>query len=282
MTAIVFSGQGAQKAGMGKDLYDRYPQKAEFLREILKCSKEELYTDGGGALFLNPEYLQPVLFAVSALWYDKYSEENPAPSMCAGHSLGEYAALYCSGALKYEEGIKLLQKRGQLTKRVKNGKMAAITGISPEKLAVALKENGFDTGIMANFNTPFQTVISGEESVILRAEEIFSQKDGVNITLLNVSCAFHTEFMKSCSDEFNKYLSNVPFTKPQIPVISNTFAKPYGEDVFQILKYHMTSCVKWTESVNYILDSGSEITVAPPAGAMLGMIRKIKKERCVI
>ena len=279
MTSIVFAGQGSQKAGMGKEFYEYYPEKAEILGEILERSREELFTDGDGALFSDPEYLQPVLFAVSAMWYDRFSENNPKPDMCAGHSLGEYAALYCSGALKYEDGIKLLKKRGQLTKTLKGGKMAAITGISPEKLAVVLKDNGFDTGMMANFNTPFQTVISGAESEILRAEKLFEGRAGIDVTLLNVSCAFHTDFMKECSFEFNKYLAEVLFEEPKVTVVSNTFAKPYGGNIFDTLKHHMTCPVKWTESVNYMLDSGCEITIASPVGAMGGMIRKIKKER---
>ena len=157
--------------------------------------------------------------------------------------------------------------------------MAAITGISPEKLAEALLENGFDTGMMANFNTPYQTVISGAEAEILRAEKVFSGKPGTDVTLLNVSCAFHTDFMKACSDEFNKYLSGVTFEEPRIKVISNTFGKPYSGRIFDTLKHHMTCPVKWTDSINYVLDSGCDITIASPVGAMAGMIRKIKKDR---
>ena len=199
--------------------------------------------------------------------------------MCAGHSLGEYAALYAGGALSFEDGIRLLKARGECTKTAKNGKMTAITGISPEELTDLLLRHGFDTEIMANFNTPLQTVLSGEASVIARAEALLSDKQGVGVTPLNVSSAFHTPFMQDCSDKFNKYLSELPFAQPKIPVISNTFAKPYHGEVFETLRHHMTRPVKWTESVNYILDNQCDIVVAYPPGAMEGMLRKIKKGR---
>ena len=279
MNAIIFSGQGSQKAGMGRELYNYFPEKSELLQSVLGCTREDLYTDRQGDMFSDPEYVQPVLFAVSALWYDKYLEDNPLPSMCAGHSLGEYAALYCAGALSFEDGIKILKRRGELTKNVKNGKMTAITGISPNDLAEILQSNGFDTGIMANYNTPLQTVISGEVSVITGVEKLLSERHLIGVTPLNVSCAFHTSFMEDCSEEFNKLLSQITFACPRFPVVSNTYAKPYGEDVLQTLQYHMTRPVKWAESVNYILDNHLDITVAYPSGAMEGMIRKIRKGR---
>lgn len=279
MNAVLFAGQGSQKAGMGKELYECYPHKANILRDILECTEYELFTDGDGALFADPAYVQPVIFAVSALWFDRYLEEHPMPDMCAGHSLGEYAALYCAGALGFEDGIQLLKTRGQMTKTVKNGKMAAVTGVSVEELARILQDNGFDTGMMANFNTPLQTVLAGEDTCIMEAEKLLSQMPHAIITLLNVSCAFHTKFMKSCADAFNKELSKVVFTEPQIPVISNTFAEPYSGPVFQTLQHHMTNPVQWNKSICYMLDQNCDLTLAEPVGAMGGMIRKIKKER---
>ncbi len=278
MKALLFPGQGCQKEGMGKELYALYPQKANVLMDILGLTLPQLCLEDDNKILNRSEYLQPVLFAVCALAYDRYVSENGAPQICAGHSLGEFAALYAGGALGFEQGIELLRKRGEIMSRAPEGGMAAISGPNAEELESMLVTGGLTPSVMANFNTPTQTVISGSIQEMKKAEELFADMKGVAFLPLSVNGPYHSVHMSECSASFERVLESTCFLPLDKTVVSAVTALPYT-DVNETLKKHMISPVRWSDCVNSILDMGAEPIPVYPVGPIKGMLRSIIKER---
>lgn len=277
MKALLFPGQGAQKVGMGKELFELFPDLTEEACSILGCRIDEICLYDNEQQLSKAEYTQPALFLVEALAYKKYELENGKPDMCAGHSLGEYSALFASGALTLADGLRLTQKRGQIMGTVKNGSMAAVVGLSEERVKAVLAESCFDDRItIANYNTPVQVVLSGMTEDLMNAYGFFQDIDGVRYVMMNVSGPFHSKYMLPAAEEFSKYLSEVSFGKMDFPVIANINARPYGDDVQDILKRHMISPVMWKQTMKYMLDQGAELIPMEPVGPIPGMIRAMQ------
>ena len=278
MKALLFPGQGSQKPCLGKELYMRYPQKASILRDILGLTVAEICPDDTIGILSDTKYLQPILFAVCALAYDEYVEENGFPQLCAGHSLGEFAALYAGGALGFEDGIRLLKARGEIMSNCPCGSMAAVSGLYADETEKILVQNGLDAQMMVNFTTPTQTVLSGSIDEIKQAEAVFENIKGVAFVPLSVGGPFHSKYMEECAEQFGKIIDTVNFSPIKIPVVSAVTALPY-DDIKDTLKKHMASPVRWCDCVNYILDIGAEPVAVYPVGPITGMTRSIKKER---
>ena len=167
MTQIyVFPGQGSQKVGMGKELFDKYPDIINRADKILGYSIKTLCIEDPDGRLNKTEFTQPALYVVNALHYMNEIESGPKPDFLAGHSLGEISALYASGVLTFEDGLTIVKKRGELMSNEQGGGMAAVLGLSAEKNSESLLSNNLDKIDLANFNSPMQTVISGDASQI--------------------------------------------------------------------------------------------------------------------
>lgn len=254
MTKIfVFPGQGSQTVGMGKDLFSLFSAEVKLADDILGYSLEKLCLEDPEQKLNSTAYTQPALFVVSALTYLKKQQENILPAFTAGHSLGEYAALFAAGVFDLTTGIKLIQKRGEIMSKAQGGGMAAVVGLSKEQITEVLKQ--FPAIDIANFNSPAQTVISGPQAEINNAKSAFEAAGSKMYVVLKVSGAFHSRYMKPAQDEFSEFLKNFSFKAPKIPVIANYTAQAYPADDAGIkhnLAQQISNSVRWVETVQLL------------------------------
>ena len=219
----------------------------------------------------------PDLFIVNALSYLKKLQEDPIkPDFVAGHSLGEYNALFASGAFDFETGLKLVQKRGQLMSEASEGAMAAVIGLSEEKIVEFLKANDLEAVDIANLNAPTQIVVSGLKEDIANMRKVFKSQR-TRCLPLKVSAAFHSRYMSDARAEFTEFIKQFSFSDLQIPVISNVTAQPYEQsELSSNLAKQITHSVRWTDSVRYLSGQGDmEYEEIGPGKILEGLIRKI-------
>ena len=279
MTCYVFPGQGSQKVGMGEDVFEKFPDKVTIANEILGYDIKKVCLEDPKNELNQTQVTQPTLFIVSALSYLAYQEENNTPPLfVAGHSLGEYNALFAANVIDFETGIKLVKKRGDLMSKATGGAMAAIIGISAEQIQTILIDNKLDDIDIANFNEPKQTVISGESARISQAKPIFEAAGVRRYIPLAVSGAFHSRYMEAAKQEFEAYLDSFTFLQPSIPVVANVTADIYAQsDVKTLLSKQITHSVRWVDSIAYLLNQNvEEFIEIGPGKVLTGLINKIK------
>ena len=282
MTRIfVFPGQGSQQKGMGGDLFRQFPEITAAADAELGYSLEQLCLDDPDQKLTETAYTQPSLYCVNALSYLKRIEETgEKPDFVAGHSLGEYNALFCAGAFDFITGLKLVKKRGELMNQATGGGMAAIVGLGVDQIRDVLQKSGLDTIDIANLNTPDQTVISGLHKDIQAVRTVFEDAGARMFIPLRVGAAFHSRYMKAARNEFEEFLRDFEFQPIQIPVISNCYAVPYRPgQIKENLCTQITHSVRWTESVEYLLNQPNpEFEEIGPGKVLTGLIRKIRKK----
>jgi malonyl CoA-acyl carrier protein transacylase len=286
MHVIVFPGQGSQKRGMGQDLFDEIPQFVSAEREVdelLGYSVRKLCLEDANKQLSQTQYTQPCLYVVNALHYYKAMADGEQPSYLAGHSLGEYNALMAAGAFDFMTGLRLVQKRGELMAEAKNGAMAAVVGLSPEavmRLVAANRLTGLD---LANYNSPLQTVVSGQAEDIQRAGPIMEQAGAKLYMPLPVSAAFHSRYMADAAEAFDKFLAGFEFRSLTVPVVSNVTGQAYPPDktgslVRSLLVKQIVRPVLWTQSVRFLLGKGASTFAETGPGEVLtrliGQIRE--------
>jgi trans-AT polyketide synthase/acyltransferase/oxidoreductase domain-containing protein len=257
MRAVLFAGQGAQKKGMGADLFDRHSHVTEQASQILGYSIRELcLVDPQGRLH-DTTYTQPALFVVNHLNFLQQAATSSTPiDFLAGHSLGEYNALLAAGVFDFATGLRLVQKRGQLMGEARGGGMAAVLGPRSDEVRQMLLDNGLDRIDVANFNTPTQTVVSGEKAALEQLGSLVEQR-GFRFIPLNTSAAFHSRFMRDAQEKFSAFLREFQFMPARIPVIANITARPYeAGGVADVLGRQVAASVKWCQSIEYLLDQG--------------------------
>jgi malonyl CoA-acyl carrier protein transacylase len=276
----VFPGQGSQKKGMGENLFDEFPELTKKADKILGYSIKELCVDDPDQKLNQTEYTQPALYVVNALSYQKKIKDGgKQPDYLAGHSLGEYNALQAAGVISFDDGLKLVKKRGELMSQARNGAMAAILNSSEDKIQEILQEAGL-TGIdIANLNSPFQIVISGLKEDVNKAQPYFQNANAMFIPL-NTSGAFHSRYMKEAETEYTKFVKKAKFAKPNIPVVANVTGQLYTvENAAQNLISQISNCVRWTDSIVYLLTQGDmEFEELGVGDVLTKLIRAIKKE----
>ena len=287
MKAFVFPGQGSQFVGMGKDLYETSPLAKELFDkadEILGFKITDIMFAGTDEQLKETKVTQPAVFlhsVISALCLG----DDFAPAMVAGHSLGEFSALVASGALGFEDGLRLVAARANAMQKAceaNPGTMAAIIGLSDEKveeICAEVSKNG-KLVIPANYNCPGQLVISGDVEAVNEACEKLKEAGAKRALPLKVGGAFHSPLMQPAKDELQKAIENTTISAPKCPIYQNVDAKPHTDaaDIKANLIAQLTSPVRWTKSVqNMIADGADDFTECGPGKALQGMIGRIDK-----
>jgi len=281
MRAFIFPGQGSQRRGMGKELFAQFKELVQIADDILGYSIESLCLEDPDKLLSNTRYTQPALFAVNGLTYLKAIERDGAkPDYLAGHSLGEYNALFAAGVIDFPTGLKLVKRRGELMAMARNGGMAAVLGMDEKRVRAIIEKSGVRQVDIANLNTPSQIVISGARGEIEALAPLFEGDRTTRYVLLNVSGAFHSRLMEEAGESFRQYLEGFDFSPPATPVISNFLARPYSPgDERRLLSLQMTHPVKWVESICYLWGKGVEDFVEiGPGNVLTRMVSAIRQE----
>lgn len=279
--AFVFSGQGAQFAGMGKPFYDGATAAKELFENAEKIREGTVNQcfEGTAEELRLTQNTQPCLYLASLAGAIALEENGISADGVAGFSLGEIAALAYSGAYSYLDGFKIVSKRGELMGKAAgeaDTSMAAILKLDAQTVSEATKE--FESLYAVNFNCPGQTVVSGLKTSV-DAFSLKVKEMGGRAMPLAVSAAFHSPFMKDAAQAFERELATYTFSDTKIPVYSNFTAKPYEGNIPSMLASQMQSPVRWQEIIENMIAEGFTDFIELGAGKTLcGLISKISKE----
>ncbi len=290
---IMFPGQGSQYLGMGKAFYDESRQAQELFEEAYYCleknfvrlcfaSSEKELREAGNA--------QTAIFLVSsAIWKVLKEKLDISPFVVAGHSAGQYGALYAAGGINFPDALYVLKKRSQFMQEATEkhpGGMSAVIGLSyedVERVCVHLSQSNDLSQVIdvANINSPNQVVISGSVSALAKATEELRSLGG-KVKELNVAGAFHSPLMREAEQEFVRHLVKVDFKPMHTPLIANTTAKPIKtpNEIQEELRHHMSSAVLWEQTMGYF-DSCDVIVQVGPGKAMKSLYARHNKDKPV-
>ena len=279
--AFLFPGQGSQYVGMGKNFYDNYDIAREIFSkasEILGFNLSKLCFEGPEEKLKLTEYTQPALLTIS---YIAFKLLNLSPDIGAGHSLGEYSALTASQALKFEDALILVHKRGKYMQEavpVGYGAMAAILGVPGERIIEALKNIKDGIVEIANWNSEEQIVIAGEKKAVEKAVKLINPPRAV---FLPVSAPFHCQLMKPAEEKLSRDLDRVEFKNLSFPIITNVDAKiiSRGDEAREALKRQVSRPVLWYKSMEVLKEENCSVFIELGAGKVLsGLLKRISKK----
>lgn len=292
--AFLFSGQGAQIVGMGKDIYERYEEAKKIYKEASKISGidvEKICFEGSEEELNKTENTQIAILTTSLAILEVLKSRGISADIATGLSLGEYGALIYAGIISFEDGIKLIQKRGYYMGNMlpdEKYSMAAVIGLDSEKIEEVCeeisKENKFV--VVANYNCKVQTVISGEETAIDEAMEKLKEIGAKRVIKLNTSGPFHTIKLQKAKEAYEKELENVTFNfSKDIKVIKNIDGNYYTEqdNIKEILANHIVSPVRFDKAITLMQkEKVEEYVEIGPGKTLTGFIKKEDKEANVV
>ena len=283
--AILFPGQGSQFVGMGKDFYDAIPE----CKALFDKANEVLGYDIAAICFNGPEdelkkshNTQPAIFTVSAAAFEAMKLKKPSLTFdfAAGHSLGEWGALYAAGAISFEDTLRVLKARGEFIQaacEANPGAMLAVINLD----RAALEKISADAGVtLANINSPEQIVLSGTAEGIAKAEALCKDAGAKRALPLPVAGAFHSPLMQPAADKMAEFLKDIPLSAPRIPVLSNVTAAPHGDadSIRKNMVAQITGGVRWVECMQYFSAAGmTEAVECGPGKVLAGLMKRIDK-----
>ena len=280
----MFPGQGAQKAGMGKDFYEQ----SETAREVIDKAAELLDIDMKALCFEEndrldqTEYTQAALVTVCLAMEHVLRERGLNPDVTAGLSLGEYCAIASAGGMTTEDAVTTVRKRGILMQNAVpggKGSMAAVLGMTGEAIEKVVDE--IDGVTIANYNCPGQIVVTGWKESVEKASEALKEAGAKRVMPLNVSGPFHSPMLKEAGEELGRVLENVELSPLEIPYVTNVTAE-YVRDISEtkkLLAEQVASSVRWQQSVeNMIADGVDTFVEIGPGRTLAGFMRKISRD----
>lgn len=279
--AFLFPGQGAQAVGMGKDLYENCESAKKVFdtaNVVLGKSITDLCFEGPEDALKQTVNTQPCIVTMSIAALEALKSAcGITPSYTAGHSLGEYCAMYASGVMSLETALKAIQKRADLMGQTKGGAMAAVLNSTEEAIKESLKEAS-EVGYVdvANYNSPAQVVITGDEKAVAKAGELLLAKGARRVVPLAVSGAFHSKFMENAGLEFEKFVADLDLNNAEVPVFTNVdaTATTNAEDFRVKMPKQIYSSVHWTQTIQKMVEDGVEIFVEIGPGKVLAGLNK--------
>lgn len=284
MIAFVFPGQGAQFVGMGKEMARSFAEARAVFEQadhILDSKLSALCWEGPEERLRQTENTQPAILATSLACLAVLDARGIRPRVAAGLSLGEYTALVGAQAMRFADALPLVRRRGQFMAEASAGRrtaMAAILGLDPEDIAkVCARAAGKGVVEPANYNSPGQVVIAGDEDAVAEGIALAKAAGARRAVLLPVSAPFHTSLMRPAAERLAQLLETVALSESAIPVVSNVTAQPVSspEEIRRLLIAQVASPVRWDDSVRTMVQMGVQTFVEiGPGSTLSGLIRK--------
>lgn len=284
--AFIFPGQGSQEVGMGRDIIEEYKEADELFGEADKLfiteglNLKKLWLEGPEEELAKTVNAQPLMLILNSIFFALLKNNNIKPDMVAGHSLGEYSALVSASSIKFKDAIRLVRKRGQYMQDATPygfGTMAAVISLNKVKIERIVKEaNDSESIEIANYNSPYQVVLSGKSEAIEKLMESLVEEGDVNVVPLKASAPFHTSFMKRAKEGLSIYLEGIDINNPQIPVICNVTADYLRtkDEIRKALTEQVTNPVRWVDIINKMDSEGINYYVEVGPGNVLKKLIK--------
>ncbi|WP_089156246.1 ACP S-malonyltransferase [Micromonospora sp. NBS 11-29] len=282
MTEVfMFPGQGAQRVGMGRELFARFPELEQEASEVLGYPLGRLCLEDPDRQLGDTRYTQPAMFVVNALAYRAAVADGAHPDVAVGHSLGEYNALEAAGVFDFRAGLRLVAARAEAMAGVTDGGMSAVVGLSETTLRFLLIRAGFDTLDVANLNTATQTVLAGPTADLDEAALILEDAGARMVRRLDVSGPFHSRYMTPAAARFADVVRAAEPREPRFPVIANRSVCPYRrETAADLLLEQIDHPVRWRETIEMLLDHPDpHFTELGGSTVLTSMVRQIRRER---
>lgn len=285
---FLFPGQGSQSVGMGKDIYEEYEETRKIYEEVQNITKIDIATisfEGEEEILNQTKYTQLAILTESLAILEILKQNGIKCEISAGLSLGEYSALINSNALSFEEGVKIVKKRGEYMQDLLpkgEWQMAAIMGLSDEQVEDVCKNVKSGFVVPANYNTEGQVAISGEKQGIEEAEAIAKEMGAKKVRVLKTAGPFHTEKLKESSDALRKELENVTINKFETKVIKNLDGDFYKDtdNVKEILASHIVNPVRFSKTIKTMLDNGIDTFIEiGPGKTLSGFVKRTPTDK---